>query len=118
VIYPGSIERTSFAERNEDKHYVRLGFSFDGSSGGQLTEIHFVELPTRPMVSMDISPASLKDPDFESYLKSELSKVDPDAIVRLRIRGEVSGETAKILSAPILREIAPATMNISIRMAN
>lgn len=114
VVYPGSIERTSFAERNEDKHYVLLEFEPDGSPRGKLGGIQFVQLPARPMVSIEVDPGKYVREELEGYLKIEFSNLDPDAIVRLRILGEMTNETAPVFRAPYLRELAPATMNVSL----
>ena len=114
VIYPGSIERTSFAERKEDKHYVLLEFEPDGSAKGKLSGIQFIQLPARPMVSIEVDPGKFVREELEGYLKTEFSNVDPDAIVRLKILGGMTKETAPVLRAPYLRELAPATMNVSL----
>jgi DNA repair exonuclease SbcCD nuclease subunit len=47
VLYPGSVERTSFAEREERKGYLRLELEA-GPGGGRLVGCRFVPLPTRP----------------------------------------------------------------------
>jgi DNA repair exonuclease SbcCD nuclease subunit len=116
VVYPGSIERTSFAERHEEKHYVLLEFELDGSHKGKLSGIRFVELSARPMISLEVEPEKYAREELEEYLKAEFSKLDPDAIVRLRILGEMTNETAPVLRAPSLRKLAPVTMNVSISL--
>lgn len=114
VIYPGSIERTSFAERKEDKHYVLLEFEPEGVTGKQLREVKFNELPARPMVSIDIEPKGFSRRKLEQHLRIEFARLDPNSIVRVRIQGELTGETAPVLRAKSLREIATPSMNVSI----
>jgi DNA repair exonuclease SbcCD nuclease subunit len=114
VIYPGSIERTSFAERKEDKHYVVLEFELNEDTGEQLRDVKFIELPARSMVSIDIEPKEFSRWELEQHLRIELASLDPNSIVRVRIQGEITGETAPVLRAVFLREIAPSSMNISI----
>ena len=114
VIYPGSIERTSFAERKEDKHYVLLEFELDEVTREQLSDVKFIELPARPMVSIDIEPKEFSRWELERHLRVELASLDPNSIVRVRIQGELTGETAPVLRAVFLREIAPSSMNVSI----
>ena len=46
VFYPGSIERTSFAEKNEKKGYLTLELEKDGLKSGRLNRWRFHELPT------------------------------------------------------------------------
>ena len=44
----------------------------------------------------------------------QLGRLDPDAIVRLQIKGPCSARAQAMLSAPALRDLAPRTMNISL----
>ena len=46
VLFSGSVERTSVAERGEPKGFLLLGFA-----GGRLVRWQFEELPTRPIDS-------------------------------------------------------------------
>ena len=55
IFYPGSIERTSFAEKNEKKGYLILEFEKDGLKGGRLRQWRFHELPARPMIQLNAS---------------------------------------------------------------
>ena len=114
VIYPGSIERTSFAESKEDKHYVLLEFDLEAVAGEQLRDVKFIELPARSMLSIDIEPKEFSRSKLEQHLRDELASLDPNSIVRVRIQGELTGETAPLLRAVFLREIAPPSMNVSI----
>ena len=49
VLYPGSVERTSFAEKDEKKGYLVLELD-SGSPGKPALRWKFHELPARPMV--------------------------------------------------------------------
>lgn len=110
VIYPGSIERTSFAERDEDKHYVILELD----ESGRLAGVDFVPLPARPMVGLTVSPNGLTPALMENYLRQRLAQLDPDAVVRLKVDEPVPAELGAILSAASLRRMAPDTMNVSL----
>jgi DNA repair protein SbcD/Mre11 len=104
VLYPGSVERTSFAERRERKGYLLFELE-PGDTGGELRALRFVELPTRPMELVeldDASPALL-----ERHLASALAGLPPDAVVRVRLAG-----SAPPFSAARLRALAPASMTI------
>ena len=48
VVYAGSVERTSFAERDETKGFV-LATIGAGDRGGRLASLDFQPLPARPM---------------------------------------------------------------------
>jgi len=54
VFYPGSVERTSAAERDEPKGYLFLDFVGDRETGGRLADWTFHELPARPMVDLEL----------------------------------------------------------------
>jgi exonuclease SbcD len=114
VIYPGSIERTSFAERFEGKHYVIVTLKLSGSGSGRVTETSFVPLPARPMVNLVLEARDLSSAALSNHLKDRLSTLDPDAIVRVQLQGRGADEARKVLSATRLRELAPPTMNISL----
>jgi DNA repair exonuclease SbcCD nuclease subunit len=96
VLYPGSVERTSFAERLEEKGYLRLRLDRDG-----LADWRFVPLPTRPMEVVEWRG----DP---SDLRSRLAQLSPHAVVRIDSRGHPP-TTAQV------RALAPPTMNVSVR---
>jgi DNA repair exonuclease SbcCD nuclease subunit len=114
VFYPGSIERTSFAEKNEKKGFLTLAIETDEGQKAHLKSWEFHELPARPMVQIDLD-ARRMGPDFESSLKEVLKKLPADGVVSLRINGSLTKEELDVLSAPALRAVAPATMNVSVK---
>ena len=103
VLYPGSVERTSFAERRETKGYLVLRIRPD-RAGGHLEGYDFFPLPARPMFRMTLE-ASGHAP-LET-LRRQLAALPADAIVRLH--AAVPG-----ITSALLREIAPAGMNIDL----
>jgi len=112
VIYPGSIERTSFAERFEEKHYVLIKI-FPSVRKPQLV-IEFHPLPTRPMVKIKIPT---QNNDFEGVkilIQKRICTLAPDSIVRIQLTGPKVFEFTRLLSAIMLRSLAPPTMNISL----
>jgi exonuclease SbcD len=112
VIYPGSIERTSFAERFEDKYYVLL--KLDPSSPNPLLEVAFHPLPTRPMIKLEISTDGTIPETIKNHLRQTFSTLDPDSIVRVHFTGPNAEGVQGSLSAGDLRALAPPTMNISL----
>jgi len=116
VVYPGSTERTSFAERAEPKGYVLLEL-VPGRGSRQpwvLGSRRFVPLPTRPMVVVDLDVDGLSRKELASRLRARLATLDPDAVVRLRCDGVPRADAAPLLSAPTLRTLAPRTMNVEL----
>ena len=116
VIYPGSIERTSFAERNEEKGYVIVQFDPSATPGNQY-QISFVPLPTRAMVMIPLEE-DLNPGDVEGWLRERFSELDQDAVVQVKPSDSVSEQVLQILSASNLRSLAPPSMNISLAFAS
>ncbi len=115
VLYPGSIERTSVAERHEPKGYMTLELEPDADSGGRLAGWSFHRLPARPMVDVDLDPAGLGRERLAALLERSLAALDPDAVVRVRLAAAPEPEAREALRAAAVRETAPATMTVSVQ---
>lgn len=103
VLYPGSIERTSRAEKAERKGYLLLEVE-----GGVSVGWRFVELPARPMVDLELE--ALGGANLRERVAAALSRLDPNAVVRLKIEG-----LSRLgLSEAVVRELAPETMNVEL----
>ncbi|MCO4769359.1 MAG: metallophosphoesterase [Deltaproteobacteria bacterium] len=111
VIYPGSVERTSYAEREEAKGYARLQFAADGN-GGRLLDAEFVPLPARPMLALPLHVRGLTAASVEAVLRDRIAELPQDAIVRVQVLGSPEADIARALTAARLRKLAPPTMNI------
>ena len=114
VYYPGSIERTSFAERNEVKGFLILEMRVDAGSRAPRLSHQFIPLPARPMVSFDIHASELTETNAKPRLRGLLESQDNNSVVRIAIRGKVSASVAKLLTAELLRSMAPDTMNVDL----
>jgi DNA repair exonuclease SbcCD nuclease subunit len=114
VLYPGSIERTSFAEAREQKGYLIVEVIPEVGSGGRLAGFEFVQLPARPMQDISLEVGNLGPAALTSRIQGLLDGLDPDSIVRLRPQGRLSPEAAQVLGAQSLRALAPASMNVSV----
>ncbi len=112
VFYPGSIERTSFAERDEKKGYLILEFGDEIMKGGALRNWQFQELPARPMIQLNLHASGMTNADLRAWIGTRLAAIPEDGIVKLKIHDTVSHQAMEVLSAPALRALAPATMNI------
>ena len=85
VFYPGAIERTSFAEKNEKKGYLILELAADGLKSGRLSRWRFHELPTRPMIQLNLHPADMDAAKLRSYLESTIKEPKP-LLVKIKSR--------------------------------
>jgi DNA repair exonuclease SbcCD nuclease subunit len=105
VIFSGSTERTSFAEKDETKGYVLLEID-------ELMRTSFVPLRARPMVQLTLAP---REGQIERAIREGLRDLAPDSIVRIQLAGDIK---QGLLTASRLRELAPATMNVAMREYN
>lgn len=115
VLYPGSIERTSFAEAEEEKGYMRVELECDAS--GVKPGWRFHPLPARPLVRHDLQIQALPDGMLEPTIRSLIAGAPPDAVMTIRVAGPLTERASHLLSASWLRDTAPASMNIEVRMA-
>jgi len=89
VIYPGSIERTSFAEKDEPKGFYEIHFSPGSSAIKQwsIKETKFHILPARPMIDILIDQ-TYSEKHFKSWLTEQCRTLPQDSILRLRLRDD------------------------------
>jgi len=113
VLYPGSTERTSFAERDEQKGYLILRIELSQENSAPSLRWQFHPLPTRPMELLDIQAAGLDGSQLESRLSDGISKLPANAIVKVRVHG-LEEEARSALRASSIRRLAPETMNLNI----
>jgi DNA repair exonuclease SbcCD nuclease subunit len=113
VYYPGSIERTSLAEIGEPKGFMVVNVAGGGNGGGVRWE--FRRLPARPMVMKALAADGLDSAALESAVRAVVAAAPPDAVLRIRIAGDVSGADLRVVSAARLRRFVPESMNIEIR---
>lgn len=80
VVYAGSIERVDFGERKEEKGYCSV--SINSVDGKKQCSYHFVQLPSRPMIQIEVS---LKpDQNQTEAVLNEIARYDiNDAIVKI-----------------------------------
>jgi exonuclease SbcD len=109
VVYAGSVERTSFAERDEVKGFVMASIG-TGGPGGRLQGCEFRPLPARPMRVYEVaegSPAS----SLEGEIRAAIAAVPPDVVLQVRVPESLSGAAA--LGAARLRALGPPTANVT-----
>jgi DNA repair exonuclease SbcCD nuclease subunit len=114
VLYPGSIERTSFAEKDEDKGYLMLEVDGAPAPGGAVSRWDFRRLPARPMTKVNVDAEGLGAGELSARLAQLLAAEDPDGVVQLKVLGKPRPEAAAALTATALRELAPPTMNVTL----
>jgi len=114
VFYPGSIERTSGAERDEAKGFVIMELGPEGGSGGRLVRWRFEKLPARPLIALELEVGGMEGEALRRLLTKQLAALDPEAVVSIRVQGTPTPEGVEILRAPAVRGLAPDTMTVSL----
>jgi DNA repair exonuclease SbcCD nuclease subunit len=109
ILYPGSIERTSFAEKDE----LILDFQRTKPGGCQLERWIFHDLPARPMRVLELHASHIHNHELKAWIAHHFEKLPEDSVVKLKIYGKISPEVEAILSAPSLRSLAPPSMNVT-----
>lgn len=113
IVYAGSVERTSFAERDEVKGFVTLtlGARNQGCQGGRLVACAFHPLPARPMLVHEVAEGS-HAADLERRVRAAIAGAPVDVVLQLRVPETLAG--ADVLRANRLRAIAPPTANVTV----
>jgi DNA repair exonuclease SbcCD nuclease subunit len=109
VLYPGSIERTSLAEIDEPKGFMVLTLAIDGRVTWE-----FRPLPARPMIVRELSASGATADVLERRLRTVIDDVPDDAVLRVRVAGELRDSHLRVLAASHVRRVAPPTMNVDI----
>jgi len=104
VLYPGSVERTSSAERGETKGYLVLDFDSSGLAGWR-----FQALPTRPL-----EVCTLRRGSFLLQLEGLRRSLPEDAVLVLRVDGTPTGAEALLLRSAALRERFGPQVNVRV----
>jgi DNA repair exonuclease SbcCD nuclease subunit len=114
VLYPGSIERTSIAEADEDKGFLLIEIVL--GNGRACVNWQFQPLPARPLVRCALDLDACDDSALEVRLRALLTDAPADAVLTIRVDGTMTPHAARLLSAANLRSLAPPTMNVELRL--
>ncbi len=115
VLYAGSVERTSFAERQERKGFLMLAFAPKRPrTGGRLAGIEFRPLPARPMHVREVTGTT--EAALDAEVRAALAGLARDAVVQIRVPEGIAARAGRVLGAERLRILAPATMNVTVRV--
>lgn len=110
IIYPGSIQRTAYAERDETKGCYILEFSI--KDGRTVMEAKFISLYSSPMYQFEIDTEYKSKNDLHEEVIGNLKNIPKDSIVRIKF---MHSDPAKIVY-PSLKKIeaaAPKEMKIN-----
>ncbi|PLX19352.1 MAG: hypothetical protein C0599_11010 [Salinivirgaceae bacterium] len=106
VIYPGSIERTAFAEKNEEKGFYEITIE----KNNQISYL-FKKLKSRPMVDIMLDKENYSITDLEDAIKQQVKTLHPDSILRFKMK---YASNLSLLNIKMLDKIVPSSMNYQI----
>lgn len=113
VLYPGSIERTSIAEADEEKGFLVVEIALGNDE--PRVSWQFQSLPARPLVRCALDLDACSDSELEARLCALLTGSPSDAVLTIRVDGTMTPHARRLLSAEHLRSLAPPTMNVEVR---
>jgi len=120
VFYPGSTERTSFVEKDEEKGYLILELERAGAGfpGGKVKGWQFNRLPARPMKVLEVQAGQWRASVLVDWIKSSLAGLAVDSVVKINFSGTLSPACLQIVRAESLRELVPQSMNVSVNLVD
>jgi DNA repair exonuclease SbcCD nuclease subunit len=116
VLYPGSIERTSAAEIGEPKGFLVV----DVAPGDDAAAIRweFRRLPARPMLRQTLRAPRWSRATLDAAVRALVAAAPADAVLQIRVEGDIAATDLSVLSAARLRAFVPETQNLEIRVSD
>ena len=114
VLYPGSIERTSIAEADEEKGFMIVDVTVEGSDAR--LDWRFHSLPARPLVRRELVADAIPAGALEATIRALIAEAPEDAVLTIRVVGSVGENAWPVLSAANLRRLCPPSMNIELKL--
>jgi DNA repair exonuclease SbcCD nuclease subunit len=111
VLYPASIERTSFAEIDEPKGFMIVHVA--ESEGDHDVRWEFRHLPARPMLLHTLSANDLGPQALESAIHACIDAAPRDGVLAIRVDGTLTDAHWRVFSS--VRAFVPVTMNVEIK---
>ncbi len=107
IIYPGSIERTAFAEMDEEKGFYEINIDENLEISYQ-----FIKLYARPMVDVLLEKDSYTSSTLKEEILMQIKDFPGDSIIRFKMKNP---NNLSFLTVKFLDAIIPATMNYQVR---
>ncbi len=106
IIYPGSIERTAFAEKDEDKGFYEINIDEN-----QEISYRFIKLETRPMIDVTLQKDLYTATTLKAEILEQIEHLPKDSLLRFKMKNPAH---ISFLKVKFLDEIIPASMNYQI----
>ncbi|MFN8240477.1 MAG: metallophosphoesterase [Bacteroidales bacterium] len=106
ILYPGSIERTSFAEKDEEKGFYEIDITSQRECS-----FRFIVLNTRPMIDYLFDKEAYTTSSLKNEIILLVKEIHPDSIIRFKMKNT---SNLTLLNTRFLNDIIPPTMNYQI----
>lgn len=110
-IYPGSIERTSFAEKDEQKGIFEITFAPAKNFQWKVNRLKFIRLPSRPMYYIHLNGETTEDA-IKNALTHQCKYLPEDSIVCLK--RSTGYHNKSIPTVSFIRSLLPRSFNLHI----
>lgn len=107
IIYPGSIERTAFAEKDEEKGFYEINVD-----DKMECTYKFIKLNTRPMLDIFLEKECYTPSTLRDDILQQIKMFPIDSIIRFKMKNNAN---LSLLNVKLLDSIIPLTMNYQIR---
>jgi DNA repair exonuclease SbcCD nuclease subunit len=111
VLYPGSIERTAFAEAGETKGFMLL--TLERNAGQPRLGWEFRQLPARPMQRVELDVGEGTSTELGEAVARIMTAAPADAVLSIHLSGTMTTEHWRAIAPARLRELQPQ-MNVEI----
>lgn len=113
ILYSGSTERTSFAEKDEDKGYIKLEVKLPRGRKKAAVQWSFVKLKSRPMIKLALNLDELQKLEILSeFLSFQFHQFPDNANIQVKISGTQNEDFLKKIITKT-KEAIPGRMIIS-----
>lgn len=106
IIYPGSIERTAFAEKDETKGFYEININ-----ESKEISYEFIPLETRPMIDILLQKDLYTTATLKEEILKQIEHLPKDSLLRFKMKKPAH---LSFLKVKFLDEIIPANMNYQV----
>ena len=106
ILYPGSTERTAFAEKDEVKGFYEINID-----AARNLEMNFIPLYARPMEVVELNIETYTTNEIKEALTKAISSFKSDSVVQIRMKNI---HLLPMLKISLLDDVFPRSMNYQV----
>jgi DNA repair exonuclease SbcCD nuclease subunit len=107
ILYPGSTERTSYQEDEEEKGWCLL--NFEKKPYGYKFNHEFMTLPAKPLETLRFENRPYTENEIRNLIREKVKDIADDAVLRFQCE---LPETIYKISAKMLKEVIPHSISL------